>query len=43
VMNDDGEREEMVVCKCAESSDETWVMRGSSGVMLVPPEIVKVV
>jgi hypothetical protein len=44
VMNDDGEREEMVAHKCAESSDkETSVMQGSSGVMLTPPEIVKVV
>jgi hypothetical protein len=44
VMNDDGEREEMVARKCTESSDEeTSVMRGSSGVALAPPEIVKVV
>jgi hypothetical protein len=43
MMNDDGEREEMVVHKCTESSDEeTLVMWGSSGVMLAPPEIVKV-
>jgi hypothetical protein len=31
MMNDDGEREEMVVCKCTDPSDkETSVMQGSS-------------
>jgi hypothetical protein len=44
MMNDDGEREEMVVRKCTESSDEEIsVMQGSSGVALVPPKIMKVV
>jgi hypothetical protein len=44
MMNDDGEREEMVACKCTNLSDEeTSVMQGSSGVELGPPEIVNVV
>jgi hypothetical protein len=44
MMNDDGEREEIVVHKCADPSDEeTSVMWGLSGVELVPPEIVNVV
>jgi hypothetical protein len=43
VMNDDRESDKMVACRCATPSDEgTSVMRGSSGVALVPPEIVNV-
>jgi hypothetical protein len=44
VMNDDGESNKMVACRCATSSDEeTLVMRGSSGVALAPLEIVNAV
>jgi hypothetical protein len=44
MMNDNGESDEMVACRCTVPSDkETSVMRGSSGVVLAPLEIVNVV
>jgi hypothetical protein len=43
VMKDDGESDEMVARRCvAPLDEETSVMQGSSGVTLVPPEIVNV-